>query len=52
MINTYAKLIKLTNSKGYTFTKVIRGPLNDNDKHWGMRSNLDFMKILKVDNDG
>ena len=52
MINTYAKLIRQTNAKGYIFTKVIRGPLNDNDKHWGMRSNLDFMEILTVDENG
>lgn len=42
-----AKLVEVTNIKGYTFSRVIRGPLNDNDKHWGMRSNLDFMTILK-----
>ena len=41
-----ARLEKSTNKQGYTFEKVIRGPLNENDKHWGKRSNLEFMKKL------
>lgn len=35
-------------SKGVTFTKVIRGKLNKKDKHWGMRSNMEFRKRLEV----
>lgn len=27
--------------------KLFRGPLNENDKHWGMRGNKKFRKELK-----
>lgn len=43
-----ARIFKTINALGYPTTKVIRGPLNDDDKHWGMRSNMRFRKMLKV----
>lgn len=35
------------NKKGREFIFVHRGPLNENDKHWGMRSSMKFRKILE-----
>jgi len=42
-----AELVKSTNLKGVTSTRVIRGKLNEGDKHWGKRSNIKFRKLLE-----
>lgn len=40
-----AKLIEDT-SESVTALRVSRGKFNEGDKHWGMRSNMNFMKKL------
>ena len=37
-----AELWRTDNGKEY----IKRGPLNNGDKHWGMRSNFKFMQVL------
>ena len=42
-----ARIVQETNAKGYTFPRLIRGKLNDKDKYWGMRSSMNFRKMLE-----
>ena len=42
-----ARIVQETNAKGVTFDRLIRGKLHDKDKHWGMRSNLNFRRTLE-----